>query len=92
MNFDTSTIMYIAIGLGAFFTLAIGVLAIGLTAWFFLRPAPRRPSALASLTKSSRSDLDDDTQAVVEIYTSYKKAKNLDAVRGDMAEAAAKKA
>jgi hypothetical protein len=93
MNVDQTTLMYILIAAGAIFTLFVGVAAIGLVAWFFLRPAPRRSSALASAKKAGRSgDYDDDTTAVIELYTSYKEAKRLDAVRGEMAEAAAKKA
>lgn len=93
MNLDQSTLMYIVIGLGAVFTLFIGVVAIGLVAWFFLRPAPRRPgAALASGKKFSKTQLYEDLEAVVEIFSRHREELRLDAVRGQMAEAAKKKA
>lgn len=87
----TTTILYIAIGLGALLTLFIGCAAIGLVAWLLLRP--RRPvSALAGSKKFSKTGLDEDLEAVVEIFSRHREELRLDAVRGQMAEAATKKA
>lgn len=92
MTPDMNTFVYIAIGLGAILTLFVGCAAIGLVAWFLLRPARRPASALASAKKLGRTGLDEDLEAVVEIFSRHREELRLDAVRGQMAEAAAKKA
>lgn len=92
MNIDSNILIYAAIALGAIFTLVIGCASIGLVAWFLLRQKPRGAAALATHRKSSKVALDEDLEAVVEIFARHREELRLDAVRGQMVEAASKKA
>lgn len=92
MTFDMNTILYVAIGLGALFTLVMGCGAIGLVAWLLLRPGRRPVSALASAKKLDKTELDEDQKSVLQLFDRHRDEVRLDQVRGQMVEAAQKKA